>query len=188
MSSEDVNSREIVKQMAHPNSEKRNCDRSGDDVSTICASDQDQEISTTYSIAAELVDAINEKEGNSLLVFFDNQTDEGSAGPENETKQNMDHDISNDLNIDNVKNIRDQTDASAKNSENGNISDNAESNQLEHENRISEQNIESDDNMHQFANSDLRAATSNENGMDSDENAADDHNVKDNEEHASSTQ
>ena len=60
---------------------------------------------------------------------------------------------------------------------------------MECENRISEQNTESDDNMHQFANSNLRAkeATSNENGMDSDENAADDHNVKDNEEHASST-
>ena len=59
---------------------------------------------------------------------------------------------------------------------------------MECENRISEQNIESDDNIHQFSNSDLTAkvATSNENGMDSDENAADDDYVKDNEEHASS--
>ena len=128
VSSDDVNSSKIVKQMAHPNSEKKNCDRSGDDISTIGASDQEQEISTTYSIVAELVDVINEKDGNSLLVFHDNQTDEGSAVPANETEQNTDHDMSNDLNTDNVKDIPDQTDVSAKNSENGNVLDNAESN------------------------------------------------------------
>ena len=138
----------------------------------------------TYSIAAELVDAINEKEGNSVLVFPDNQTDEGSAVPENITEQNTDHDMLSDLDIDTLKDIPDKTDASQNHSGSGNISYNVESNELEPENNISDHNTESDHNMPQFSDCDFKApeGISNENGMDSDDNVADDDNVKDNEE------
>ena len=184
LSLEDVNRIEIVEGISHPHSEKNNCDRSGDDVSTISASDQEQEILKTYSIASELVDAINEKEGNSVLVFPDNQTDEGRTVAENVTEQNTDHDMLSDLDIETLKDIPDKTDASQNHSGSGNISDYVESNESEPENNISDHNTESDHNIPQFSDCNFKApeGSSNENGMDSDDNVADDDNIKDNEE------
>ena len=190
VSSDDVNRSEIVEEMSCQHSEKTNSERSGNDISTIGASDQKHEILKTYSIAAELVDAIHEKEGNTVLMFDDNHTDEASAVAEKETEQNTDHDMLSDLDIDSLKDIPDKTDLSAKNSGSGNISDNVESNESEHEIKISEHKIESDPNMRQFSDSDFTAheGSNNENEMDSDENLCDDDNVKDNEEEKSCRQ
>ena len=41
LSLEDINRSEIIEEISHPHSEKTNCDRSGDDISTTGASDQE---------------------------------------------------------------------------------------------------------------------------------------------------
>ena len=123
----------------------------------------------------ELVNAINKKEGNSGLVFPDNQTGESSAVLENITQQNTDNDMLSDLDIDTLKDIPDNIDARQNHSGCGNISNNVESNALEHENNISDHNTESDHNMPQFNDSNLKEpeGSSKSNGMDSDENMDD---------------
>ena len=176
LSSEDVNRIEIIEEISRPPSEKTYCDRSGDDISAIGASGQEWEILKTYSIVAELVDAINEKEGNSVLVFPDNRTDEGSAVAENLTEQSTDYDMLSNLDIETLKDIPHKSDASQNHSGSGNISDNVESNESEPENNISDNNTESDHNIPQFSDCNVKAPedSSNENGMDRDDNVADD--------------
>ena len=97
MSSEDVNNIVIIQENPRAHSEDKNCDKSGDDISTIGTSDPEQEILKTYSIAAELFDAINEKEGNSVIMIPDNETDKGSAVADNVIEPNRDHEMFSDL-------------------------------------------------------------------------------------------
>ena len=103
LSSEDVNNIVIIQENPCAHSEDKNCDKSGDDISTIGASDPEQEILKTYSIAAKLIDAINEKEGNSAIMIPDNETDEGSAVADNVIEPNRDHEMFSDLEMDTVE-------------------------------------------------------------------------------------
>ena len=129
-----MNRIQIVEEIPPPPTEITNCEteklanndtmeiavRSGDDLSTIGASDQEQELLNTYSIAAELVDAINENEGNTGLVFPENQKDECSAVPDKVTQNDMDNMLS-DLDIDNLKDIPDNKDGTQINEGNSGL-------------------------------------------------------------------
>ena len=128
LSSEDVNNIVIIQENPHAHSEDKNCDKSGDDVGSITASDPEKEILKTYSIAAQLVDAINEKEGNSVVMIPDNETDEGSAVADNVIEPNRDHEMFSDLEMDTLENIPEKRNASPNHSGSGNILDNVESN------------------------------------------------------------
>ena len=133
MSSQDVNNMNVIEGETGDNCKSGKYNASGDDISTIGASDPEQEVVSTYSISAELVDVINEKEGNSSLVLPQIEADEGTTIPENVTEQMTDTDMLSDLGMEIFANIPDKTYPSANAISTGNMSANVESNVNSHE-------------------------------------------------------